>query len=153
MIGGLWKFRLARIIVGRCSSRREEALNKKSQISPSKIQKTTNLQVITTKIAALALCMSAQITASAGHAPGPDAFGYTVQATTQFSFLQITNSGTSRVLWFNDDGTFTANIGFSFNFYGINYTNVSFNPNGLMTFGALSSNWFNVDLTTTSPSN
>ena len=90
--------------------------------------------------------------ALAVRAPGPDSFAYTVAPTTNFSFVQITNSGT-RVLAFDDDGTFTASVGFSFSFYGTNYTNVSFNPNGLMTFSAISSNWFNVDLTTTSPSN
>src|SRR5437899_11925595 len=90
--------------------------------------------------------------ALAAQAPGPDAFGYTVQPTTQFTFTQITN-GSPRVLALDDDGTFTASIGFTFNFYGSNYTTLSFNPNGLITFGAPSSNWLNVNLTTTSPSN
>ncbi len=84
-------------------------------------------------------------------APGPDAFGYTASATTNFSFLQITN-GSFRVLWFTDDGAVTnINLGFTFSFYGVNYTNVSFNANGLMTFGGASTAYSNVDLTTTSP--
>src|SRR5439155_14753734 len=58
--------------------------------------------------------------------PGPDAFGYTVEPTSQFSFLQITNPGTARVLWFDDDTAFTANIGFAFRFYGSEYSTVSF---------------------------
>jgi hypothetical protein len=84
-------------------------------------------------------------------APGPDAFGYTVTATTNFSFLQITN-GSARVLWFTDDGAVTnISLGFNFSFYGTNYTNVSFNANGLMTFGGASTAFSNVNLTTTAP--
>jgi serine/threonine protein phosphatase PrpC len=90
--------------------------------------------------------------AHAATPPGPDAFGYSVQATTNFTFLQITN-GSPRVLALQDDTPFTAPIGFSFNFYGTNYTNLSFNPNGLITFSAPSSNYFNVNLTNSSPSN
>jgi len=84
-------------------------------------------------------------------APGPDAFGYTVTATTYFSFLQITN-GSTRVLWFDDDTAVTnVSLGFNFNFYGSSYSNVSFNVNGLMTFGGVSKAYSNVNLTTVSP--
>ncbi len=56
------------------------------------------------------------------------------------------------MLWFVDDAAVTnINIGFTFNFYGSNYTAVSFNVNGLMTFGGASIAYANVDLTTTSP--
>src|ERR1051326_1792695 len=92
----------------------------------------------------------AQNPACASRAPGPDTYGYTVAATTDFTFLQITNAGSSRVLWFNDDAPYTANLGFTFNFYGSNYTSVSFTPNGLMTFGGTNSAYSNVDLTITS---
>ena len=103
------------------------------------------------------LCFARNL-AVAAYPPGPDAFGYTVQATTQYSFLQITNrSGATnvgiRVLTLDDDTPYTANIGFTFNFYGTNYTNISFTPNGFMTFTAQSSNYVNVDLTSASPSN
>ena len=102
--------------------------------------------------AALALCLLLPKLAPAVTAPGPDAFGYTVAATTNFSFLQITN-GSARVLWFNDDAAVTnVNLGFSFSFYGSSYTNVSFNVNGLMTFGGASIAYSNVNLTTASPS-
>src|SRR6266404_1637742 len=87
----------------------------------------------------------------AATAPGPDAFGYTVGATTNFSFLQIT-SGSAHVLWFVDDEAVTnASLGFNFSFYGSSYSNVSFNSNGLMTFGGASIAYSNVKLTTTSP--
>src|ERR1043166_1065291 len=101
--------------------------------------------------AVVAVCLLWPGLARAVTAPGPDAFGYSVAATSNFSFLQIT-SGSTRVLWFNDDAAVTnANLGFSFNFYGSTYSNVSFNSNGLMTFGGASIAYSNVNLTTTSP--
>src|SRR5258706_10713027 len=104
-------------------------------------------------VTALAVWLFTSSQALAVRAPGPDAFGYTVAPTTNFTFVQITN-GSTRVLFFNDDQPLTnLNIGFGFNFYGTNYTNVSFNPNGLMTFGSPSWMFSNVDLTITSPSN
>ncbi len=101
--------------------------------------------------AALAACLLWPGLTIAASAPGPDAFGYTVASTANFSFLQIT-SGSTRVLRLVDDAAVTnINIGFTFNFYGSDYTAVSFNVNGLMTFGGASIAWSNVDLTTTSP--
>ncbi len=103
--------------------------------------------------AALAVCLLWPRLAIAAGAPGPDAFGYTVASTTNFGFLPIT-AGSTRALWFDDDAAVTnANIGFTFNFYGSNYTTVSFNVNGLMTFGGASIAYSNVNLTTTSPPN
>src|SRR5438876_3682368 len=109
-------------------------------------------------LTAICFLLSGRNQGLAVRAPGPDAFGYTVAATSQFTFLQITNrSGATnvgtRVLSFDDDTPYTANIGFTFNFYGSNYSTVSFNPNGLMTFGSPSCNFFNVDLTTNPPNN
>src|SRR6266478_189376 len=103
--------------------------------------------------AAVVVCLLWPALARAAAAPGPDAFGYSVAATTNFSFLAIT-SGSTRVLWFDDDAAVTnANLGFTFNFYGSNYTAVSFNSNGLMTFGGASVTYSNVDLMTTAPLN
>jgi hypothetical protein len=90
--------------------------------------------------------------APAATAPGPDAFGYSVATTAAYSFTDITNG--TRVLFFSDDDAATVNLGFKFNFYGSNYTSVSFNPNGLITFGGTSTDFNNVGLTTTvAPSN
>jgi len=101
--------------------------------------------------AALAACLLWPGLAIPGIAPGPDTFGYTVGSTTNFSFLQIT-SGSTRVLRLVDDAAATnINIGFTFNFYGSDYTTVSINVNGLMTFGGTSIAYANVNLTTTSP--
>src|SRR6185436_13949114 len=100
---------------------------------------------------ALAACLLWPGLALAAIAPGPDAFGYTVASTANFSFLQIT-SGSTRVLRLVDDAAATnINIGFTFNFYGSDYTTVSINVNGLMTFGGASIAYANVNLTTASP--
>lgn len=54
------------------------------------------------------------------------------------------------MLWFDDDAAVTnANIGFTFNFSGSNYTTVSFNVTGLMTFDGASIAYSNVNLTAT----
>jgi Bacterial Ig domain len=100
---------------------------------------------------ALILAFFQSIAAHAVTAPGPDAFGYSV-ATTAFSFIDITNG--AHVLYFADDEAVSVNIGFNFNFYGVNYKSLSFNPNGLITFGGPSRDFNNVDLTTSvAPSN
>ena len=89
---------------------------------------------------------------SAAAATGPDAFGYSAATTGAFTFTNITSG--SRVLVLSDDNTVTVNLGFTFNFYGSNYSSVSFSPNGLMTFGGASSDFNNVNLSTTvAPSN
>ena len=99
----------------------------------------------------LAACLLWPGLALAAIAPGPDAFGYTVASTANFSFLQIT-SGSTRVLRLVDDAAATnINIGFTFNFYGSDYTTVSIDVNGLMTFGGASIAYANVNLMTTSP--
>src|SRR6266516_3532476 len=117
---------------------------------PGTMSPTMRNVAVVAAMVALACCKNL---VEAAQAPGPDAFGYTVQLTTQFTFLQITNTGATRVLWFDDDTPYTANIGFVFNFYGSNYSTVSFNPNGLMTFGGASSDYANVDLSMAAPSN
>src|SRR5215510_13277860 len=93
----------------------------------------------------LILFLLGQFTAVAG--TGPDAFGYSASTTNAFAFTNITNG--SRVLVLADDNTVTENLGFTFNFYGSNYSSVSFSPNGLMTFGGTSPDFNNVNLSTT----
>jgi len=93
-----------------------------------------------------------QVPTQAATASGPDAFGYSVATTSAFSFTNITDG--TRVLFFTVDGATNVDIGFNFNFYGANYTTVSFTPNGLMTFGGASTDFNNTNLTTAiAPSN
>ena len=95
----------------------------------------------------LILAVFQTLPARAATAPGPDAFGYSAAVTTAYSFGEITNG--IRVLYFSDDETLTVDIGFDFNFYGSHYTNLSFSPNGLITFGGASHDFNNVNLSTT----
>ncbi|MBE9125360.1 MULTISPECIES: PEP-CTERM sorting domain-containing protein [unclassified Coleofasciculus] len=69
-----------------------------------------------------------------------------------FIFDDISDMGT-RVLAGADDTTTSADLGFTFNFYGNDYNSVSWSPNGLMTFGGSNSQFSNVNLTTTAPFN
>jgi large repetitive protein len=86
--------------------------------------------------------------ASAATAPGPDAFGYTAATTSNYSFTNITNNLTAkRTLVLVDDAAVTVNIGFTFNFYGSNYTTVSICENGFLTFGGTNISPVNGDLT------
>jgi len=85
-----------------------------------------------------------------GRRIGPDAFGYTATDITPYAFEDISSSG-SVALTNSDDGTTNVALGFVFNFYGSNYTNIGLSPNGLLTFGGVNSQFANVDLTTTAP--
>jgi hypothetical protein len=77
---------------------------------------------------------------------GPDAFGYTASYEVPFAFEDISSTGT-RVLANEDLGTTNANLGFSFNFYGVNYNSAFFSLKGVITFGGGNSNFNNVNLT------
>jgi hypothetical protein len=76
---------------------------------------------------------------------GPDAYGYTAADAGPYAFEDISGTGTA-LLASSDDGTATAPVGFSFNFYGANYTTVGLSPNGLLTFGGVNGQNVNVDL-------
>lgn len=81
----------------------------------------------------------------------PDSYGYTATDEIPFTFQNIAGTGT-RVLGGVDDSAASANLGFNFNFYGTNYSSVSFSSNGLITFGGSTSQYSNTDLTTSGPS-
>ncbi|HET8669088.1 MAG TPA: hypothetical protein VFM05_00230, partial [Candidatus Saccharimonadales bacterium] len=69
---------------------------------------------------------------------GPDNFGYTYNSTVAYSWISATtNSG----LTGDDKSSGPINIGFSFPFYGTAQTQLYFNTNGLITFGAGSAQW------------
>ena len=83
---------------------------------------------------------------------GQDAFGYFGHDTRSFQWMDVSGTGTQAMFLDigsfipEDDGAATVPIGFEFSFYGTPYTQVSFNQNGLMTFGNASDAFFNVDL-------
>jgi hypothetical protein len=66
-----------------------------------------------------------------------------------FSFLDISGTGTRLLPLDNQDDTFTGPIaiGFTFNFFGVDYTSVFVSTNGLLTFGSGNSTFTNSDMT------
>jgi hypothetical protein len=69
-----------------------------------------------------------------------------------YSFTDISSTGT-RVLSNTDDTSTNRNIGFTFAFYGANFTQVSVSSNGMLTFGATNNAYANTNLTTTGTTN
>lgn len=64
---------------------------------------------------------------------GPDAFGYTYDDTVAYNWVAAsTNTGITG----DDEVSGAMNIGFSFPFYGINYSQLYFNTNGGITLGS-----------------
>lgn len=101
-------------------------------------------------ISLLALGTACSISLSIGAAVEPaSAVSYTADEVP-FTFEDISGTGT-RVLGGADDTPTSANLGFTFNFFGTDYNSVSWNPNGLMTFGGSTFQFSNVDLTTDAP--
>ena len=78
---------------------------------------------------------------------GPDSFGYAA-TDVAYSFIDLSTSPTAgqRHVLFSDDFPVTVDMGFNFSFYGADYTQVSWSPNGLVTFGGTSSEYDNLDL-------
>ena len=82
---------------------------------------------------------------------GPDAFGYSATDEAAFSWIDISPTGTPALSGVDDSPAASANLGFTFNFYGADYTSVDWSANGLLTFGGPNTQFTNVDLTTASP--
>ncbi len=84
---------------------------------------------------------------------GPDSFGYHATDDVEYAWQDISLTGT-RTLYEVDDFTTSADIGFTFSFYGNDYTQANWSPNGLITFGGSSSRFTNSSLATSDePSN
>jgi len=68
---------------------------------------------------------------------GPDAYGYCYmddgEPALTYSWVDITGTGTALV--FGDDDCAPFPIGFTFDYYGVSYTNVNISSNGLLNFG------------------
>jgi hypothetical protein len=61
-----------------------------------------------------------------------------------FIFEDISTTGT-RVLEGADDQTVSADLGFTFNFFGQDFTSISWSPNGLLTFDGSNGDFDNID--------
>lgn len=71
--------------------------------------------------------------ATAALFPGPDAFGYS-GSEIAFNLRDISGTGTDIGLDNVDDDVAVVPIGFSFDFYGVTYTEVEISSNGFMSF-------------------
>lgn len=88
------------------------------------------------KLAAAGFCVLMVVAAASARAAGPNAVESLPGCTaTQFAA--------------NDDGSVQAPLGFTANFYGNSFTNVSVNNNGNVTFGQALSTYTPFDFTTT----
>lgn len=85
---------------------------------------------------------------------GPDAFGYTGQATTSPSGSIMSKAGRFTISNNADDASNPVNFGTAkFNYYGVTHTGnsaIHVSTNGLVTFGASNNTWQNGDMTSVS---
>jgi hypothetical protein len=93
-----------------------------------------NKSAITLFLAALAAVGTSSSQASFG---GPDGFGYTFRDSAEldgpvYDFEDISTTGTALTLT-DDDMSAAIDIGFSFNYYGIDYSEVYVSSNGFLT--------------------
>jgi hypothetical protein len=86
--------------------------------------------IIVCTVFCLLLCVAGL--ASATEFPGPDDFGYTAQ-NIPFNLRDVSTSGT-QVSLKDDEVSDAIPLGFSFNFYGKDYTEVFISSNGFLTF-------------------
>ena len=83
---------------------------------------------------------------------GPDAYGYIATDQTQYNFVDIRATGTNAFPSYDDDGSEgPINIGFSFNFYGTNYSSLYLSTNGMMSFGSGNDTYLNQNITSSDP--
>jgi len=109
--------------------------------------RSSGLRVLCVMLAIFAILAAASPGARAASI-GPDAFGYRATDEVPFLFEDISGTGT-RVLAGADDSSVTAAIGFSFNFYGAAFTDVSISSNALLAFGGSNTTFTNASLATT----
>ena len=84
---------------------------------------------------------------------GPDAYGY-VAGDVPFAWEDISDQLTRTHLpgTGSEDTAVTWTLGFTFNFYGQSFTDVSWSDNGLVTLGGTNNQFGNVDLASSAPS-
>lgn len=96
-------------------------------------------------IAATALAALAGTSAIA-ETRGPDTFGYVATDQVNYTFNDITATGT-QILSNVDDQTQLVSLGMNFNFYGTTYTQAWLSSNGVIMFGGPNAQYSNQDLT------
>jgi hypothetical protein len=110
------------------------------------------LRRVRCSLGGVAAALAFALAASPASATTISNYRYTATDSVGYSFTDISSTGT-RVLSNTDDTSSTQNIGFTFGFYGTNYTAVSISSNGILTFGGAANNAYaNVNFTTTATS-
>lgn len=104
-----------------------------------------------TRIVAAAVLLLSTCGWGFGGTTAPDAAGYRATDQISFSFQNIVSTG-ARVLAGTDDGTAMVDIGFTFRFYGQDYTTLCISTNGLIALGGCNADFANVDLSSAGPS-
>lgn len=100
------------------------------------------LETMRSRVLTLVLCLLVSAGVSVAATIGPDSAGYTATDSVSFAFTDISGSGT-RILAGVDDVANVVALGFTFNFYGTNYTTVCISSNGLLSFGTCSTTFTN----------
>ena len=82
---------------------------------------------------------------------GPDGYGYMWYDSNEpggpeYNWFDISTTGTQVSFSGNDTGTGLYDIGFTFNFYGEDYSQFRINPNGWIGFGDDNDEWANTSL-------
>jgi len=91
---------------------------------------------------------------SSRNSGGPDGYGYMwfdsdEAGGPEFDWIDISSNGTQVEFTHNDQGTDLIDIGFSYNFYGEEYTQFRISPNGWIGFGDDNTAWSNLILPNT----
>ena len=86
---------------------------------------------------------------------GPDIFGYfwsdsDINVELDYTWVDISEMGSLVEFVNNDDGTTLMDIGFTFPFYGEEYTQFLVNPNGWIGFESDNDEWYNDNLSDSS---
>jgi len=87
---------------------------------------------------------------------GPDAFGYKFKDSNEvggptYNWIEISGTGTQILINTDDIVAFNIPIGFTFNFYGTDYTQFAISNNGLFFSGAAWSQWTNQPIMASTP--
>ncbi|MBN2828790.1 MAG: choice-of-anchor D domain-containing protein, partial [Candidatus Cloacimonetes bacterium] len=136
--------------VSGCGSTIEASVNPTSITGSLNIGQSTNRTLTLTNSGDMEMTYSVSIADVSRSAGGPDTFGYTWIDSNEPDgpdFNWITPNTTNEITGLTDDAAGTASpIGFSFPFYGTDYTSLYINANGMITFGAGSGSLSNTAL-------
>jgi uncharacterized repeat protein (TIGR01451 family) len=122
---------------------RRRCLQKVSDMPLIKLFKYLSKNISSACFIRLLILLTAQL-----YSANPSWAAYTQNLVAQTPFQTVTNNWAA-----GDDTQVQVPIGFTFNFNGVNYTNVWINSNGVLSFSAGFNTWTNSALPNASPPN